>query len=106
MNYDYLIKSSIKELQSGINFIINEIIKRDATYTNEYMIIYCEKLLECTFNKFRNDDFEYLQPCIVNYKGNFKFIPIELKSPIESLLVFYKQFKEKNIENNKIKVKK
>ena len=106
MNYDYLVKSTIKELKNGINFIINEIVKRDVTHTNEYMVMYCEKLLECTFNRFRNDDFEYLQPCIVNYNDSFKFIPVELKASIESLLVFYKQFKEKSITNNKIRVKK
>lgn len=103
MNYDYLIKSSSYELESGFNFIINEIINKGNNYTNEYVILFCEKLLECTFNKFRNDDFEYLHPCIVNYNNSFRFIPVELKQLCESLIKFYELFKEDSI---KTKVKK
>ena len=99
MNYNYLVNSSICELNDGINFIINEMNKSDDNYLIEYLILYCEKLLECTFNKYRNDDFEYLQPCIVYYNNSFKFIPVELNLSVSTLLTIYKELKQK-INNN------
>ena len=106
MNYDYLILSSIGELSDGINFIINEMNKGYDNYSIEYLILYCEKLLECTFNKFRNDDFEYLQPYIVYYNNSFKFVPVDLNVSIIALLNIYKELKQNCIVNEKSKVKK
>jgi len=107
MNYNYLINSSINQLSDGINFIINEINKEDSNYSVEYLILYCEKLLECTYNKFRNDDFEYLEPYIVYYKNSFKFIPASLKVSVILLLSIYNELKYKIDNRNYIvRVKK
>lgn len=105
MNYDYLINSSINEINMGINIINNELVKEENCYSLEYLILYCEKLLECTFNRFRNDDYEYLKPCIVYYNNYFKFIPVELETSIKSLITIYDLLKQNNIDS-KVRLKK
>lgn len=105
IKYDYLISSSISELTEGTQKIIN-ILDSDLFNSTfiDYLILYSEKLLECTFNKFRNDDFEHLKPTIIYYKNNFKFVPIELKESIDKLLSIYEQLMQKKCVQ-KVKVR-
>lgn len=87
VNYDYLINSSLLEINEGIQRI-SDIYNSELFNSTfiDYLVLYSEKILECTFNKFRNDDYDYLKPCIVYYNNAFKFVPIELKESIEKLL--------------------
>jgi len=64
----------------------------------DYNIKQVETILEEVFSKFKNDDFEHLNPASFVYKNTIKFVPVELKKQVQSLLIWIEMMEQSKYE--------
>ena len=106
MNYNDLINELLTEMNDGIKFLTKS-FDNESNLCHDDLLNYCEGILDKTFSKFKNDDFEYLKPSIVFYKNRFNFIPVELYATASALNDIYnKLLNNKNEVMSMVKIKK